>query len=71
MVGTLHGSFKKCSREWPTIYTRIDDSSIMSFIRKIILNENVVDLPGILNPIYVWAYLAISVPLRMKVLYAH
>ena len=41
LVGTLHGSFVDCSNSWPAIYTRIDEFSILQFIRKIVFNETI------------------------------
>ena len=43
LVGTLHGSYVDCSNQWPTLYTRIDDYSILQFLRKIIFNETIPD----------------------------
>ena len=42
LAGILHGSFKYCSSDWPTIYTRIDEPSILAFVRKIVFNEDIV-----------------------------
>ena len=43
LVGTLHGSYVDCSNQWPTLYTRIDDYSILQFLRKIFSNETIPD----------------------------
>merc|ERR1712051_850153 len=43
LVGTLHGSFQDCTNDWPTIYTRIDEFSILQFIRKVVFNEIITD----------------------------
>ena len=43
LVGTLHGSYVDCSNQWPTIYTRIDDFSVLQFLRKIVFNETIAD----------------------------
>ena len=43
LVGTLHGSYVDCSNLWPTIYSRIDDYSILQFLRKVIFNETIAD----------------------------
>ena len=42
LVGTLHGSYVDCSNNWPTIFTRIDEVSILQFIRKIVFNESLI-----------------------------
>ena len=42
LVGTLHGSYVDCSNQWPTIFTRIDEFSILQFIRKIVFNESLI-----------------------------
>merc|ERR1712080_113272 len=41
LAGTLHGGFEECSHKWPTIYTRIDDYSILKFIKKVVFNEDI------------------------------
>ena len=46
LVGTLHGSFVDCSNKYPTIFTRIDEFSILQFIRKIVFNESLIADPG-------------------------
>ena len=43
LVGTLHGSYVDCSNQWPTLYTRIDDFSVLQFLRKIVFNETIAD----------------------------
>ena len=40
LVGILHGAFTACSGKYPTIFTRIDDASILPFIRMIVFNED-------------------------------